>query len=59
MDVGISAPCCGPNLWMTDAGSTTVTVDGAPLVRMGDMVKHCGSFPGTVTTGSFTVIVGG
>lgn len=57
-DVGVHAACCGPNTWVTMQGSTTVTVNDMPVVRLGDVTTHCGG-PGTIVTGSSNVNVGG
>ncbi len=57
-DVGVHAACCGPNSWVTMAGSGTVTVNDLPVVRLGDVTTHCGG-AGTIITGASSVIIGG
>ena len=41
-DPGIHAACCGPNTYVTHEGSSSVYVNGVPLVRWLDETKHCG-----------------
>ena len=55
---GTHAACCGPNMWWTDAGSTTVLINGKKAVRKGDATQHCGG-AGKMIEGSPDVIVGG
>ncbi|MBN1946225.1 MAG: PAAR domain-containing protein [Bradymonadales bacterium] len=57
-DMGIHAACCGPNIWMADAGSGTVFINGKAAFRKDDATKHCGSFAGKLIQGSPDVIVG-
>jgi len=57
-DSGVHSSCCGPNTWVTQAGSSTVTVNDIPVVRLGDATVHCGG-PGVIITGAGTVIIGG
>jgi uncharacterized Zn-binding protein involved in type VI secretion len=57
-DLGIHAPCCGPNTWHAATGSATVLVNGKQAHRMGDQDTHCGGM-GTLIEGSPTVLVGG
>jgi uncharacterized Zn-binding protein involved in type VI secretion len=57
-DVGLHAPCCGPNQWRADTGSDTVFINGRPAHRIGDDTRHCGG-PGALREGSNDVIVGG
>ena len=56
-DMGIHAPCCGPNNWTAKTGSATVMINSKPAHRMGDTDQHCGGV-GTLTEGSTDVIVG-
>ena len=57
-DMGIHAPCCGPNMWMTANGSATVFVNGMPAIRQGDPTMHCGGMGNTIE-GSSDVFIGG
>jgi len=57
-DAGIHAACCGTNMWQAAQGSSTVFVNGKPLVRLNDMTRHCGG-SGKLIEGSDDVIVGG
>jgi len=57
-DMGIHAPCCGPNTWTAIKGSSTVLIDNRPAHRMGDTDAHCGGI-GFLIEGSPNVIVGG
>jgi len=57
-DMGIHAPCCGPNTWTAVKGSATVLINNMPAHRMGDHDQHCGGV-GALIEGSADVIVGG
>ena len=57
-DIGIHAPCCGPNMWTATKGSATVMINNRPAHRKGDMDTHCGG-AGTLIQGSPDVIIGG
>jgi uncharacterized Zn-binding protein involved in type VI secretion len=57
-DMGIHAPCCGPNTWTAIMGSSTVFINNRPAHRMGDTDAHCGGV-GVLIEGSSDVIVGG
>ncbi|MBI4849361.1 MAG: PAAR domain-containing protein [Nitrospirae bacterium] len=57
-DMGIHAPCCGPNTWTAVKGSGTVFINGKAAHRMGDDDQHCGGM-GKLIEGSTDVIVGG
>jgi uncharacterized Zn-binding protein involved in type VI secretion len=57
-DLGIHAPCCGPNMWTATQGSTTVMINGRPAHRKDDMDTHCGGV-GKLIVGSPNVIIGG
>ncbi|MBN1843969.1 MAG: PAAR domain-containing protein [Deltaproteobacteria bacterium] len=57
-DIGIHAPCCGPNMWKAAKGSSTVLINNKPAHRMGDDDQHCGGM-GKLIEGSTDVIVGG
>jgi len=57
-DSGVHSGCCGPNTWVTLQGSTTVTVNDLPAVRVGDRTTHCGG-TGSIITGATNVIIGG
>ncbi len=41
-DVGLHAPCCGPNMWQASQGSPTVFINGKPAFRKNDQSRHCG-----------------
>jgi uncharacterized Zn-binding protein involved in type VI secretion len=56
-DMGIHAPCCGPNTWTAAKGSGTVFINGKPAHRMGDDDQHCGG-TGKLIQGSPDVTVG-
>lgn len=56
-DMGVHAPCCGPNMWSAGKGSGTVTINFLPAVREGDMTQHCGGV-GQMVEGSQDVIIG-
>lgn len=58
VDNGVHSGCCGPNTWVTMQGSTSVTVNDIPVVRVGDATTHCGG-TGSLITGAQTVLVGG
>ncbi len=55
-DLGIHAPCCGPNNFTITKGSATVYVNGKPFARMNDQTKHCGG-TGPIKEGSPDVMV--
>jgi uncharacterized Zn-binding protein involved in type VI secretion len=57
-DVGIHAKCCGENVWVAKAGSSTVLINGLKAHRKGDLDEHCGG-PGFMVEGSEDVITGG
>ena len=57
-DNGVHSSCCGANTWVTMQGSSTVTVNDMPVVRLGDTTTHCGG-TGSIITGASTVNVGG
>jgi uncharacterized Zn-binding protein involved in type VI secretion len=57
-DIGISAACCGPNMFELSMGSSTVFIDGKAAVRKDDDIRQCMSFTGKVITGSPDVIIG-
>jgi len=57
-DMGIHAPCCGPNIWTAIKGSSTVLINNRLAHRMGDTDQHCGGV-GFLIEGSPNVIVGG
>ncbi len=57
-DAGVHAACCGPNSWVTSAGSSTVYVNDLPVVRLGDLTIHCGG-GGTMISSCGTVEIGG
>ncbi len=57
-DNGVHSSCCGANTWVTMQGSSTVTVNDIPVVRLGDATTHCGG-TGSLITGASTVMVGG
>jgi len=50
--------CCGHNEWIAVQGSSTVAIEGFPVVRIGDQTLHCGGV-GTMITGSGEVEIGG
>ena len=56
-DMGIHAPCCGPNIWTATEGSGTVLINNRPAHRQGDKDQHCGA-SGTLIEGSPDVMVG-
>lgn len=56
-DMGIHAPCCGPNLWKAVEGSATVFINDKAAHRMGDKDRHCGG-DGKLVEGSCNVFVG-
>lgn len=53
-DNGIHAACCGTNTWKITGASSSVYVNGQPLVRKGDPTKHCGG-PGKMIDASGNV----
>jgi Carboxypeptidase regulatory-like domain/PAAR motif len=55
-DMGIHAPCCGPNMWQAQQGSPTVFINGKAAFRMNDPSKHCGG-QGQLIEGSSDVIL--
>ncbi len=57
-DMGVHAPCCGPNMWLAATGSSSVIIENLPAHRMGDQDTHCGG-PGFLIEGSLDVITGG
>lgn len=57
-DMGVSAACCGPNIYELSVGSSTVFINGKAAVRKNDDIKQCLSFTGKVITGSPDVIIG-
>jgi uncharacterized Zn-binding protein involved in type VI secretion len=57
-DKGISAVCCGPNIYELSKGSSSVFIDGKAAVRKDDDIKQCLSFTGKVSTGSPDVDIG-
>lgn len=57
-DNGIHSSCCGPNTWVTKAGSGTVKINGKKAARLGDATVHCGG-NGKIVDGSSNVITGG
>ena len=57
-DMGVSAACCGPNMFELSAGSSTVFIDGKAAVRKDDAIKQCQSFTGKVINGSPDVKIG-
>jgi uncharacterized Zn-binding protein involved in type VI secretion len=57
-DMGMHAPCCGPNMWTAMMGSGTVFINGLAAMRKGDMTKHCGGM-GNIKKGSSDVFIGG
>ena len=57
-DNGVHSSCCGANTWVTMQGSSTVTVNDMPVVRLGDTTTHCGG-TGSIITGASNVNVGG
>ncbi len=59
-DIGMAAACCGPNIWMADAGSGTVLINNLPAHRVDDATKHCGGAgSGKLVVGSDNVLIGG
>jgi len=56
-DMGIHAPCCGPNIWFATAGSGTVLINDKGAHRKDDDQQHCGG-SGKLITGSADVIIG-
>ena len=58
IDNGVHSSCCGPNTWVTVAGSQTVYVNDLPAVRRGDTTQHCGG-AGSLITGADDVVIGG
>ena len=56
-DMGIHAPCCGPNMWRAAKGSKSVLINNKPAHRKGDKDSHCGG-SGKLIEGSPDVIVG-
>jgi uncharacterized Zn-binding protein involved in type VI secretion len=56
-DVGVAAPCCGPNMWHALKGAPTVFINGKAAFRMNDPSRHCGG-TGRLIEGSSNVIVG-
>lgn len=57
-DMGVHAPCCGPNMWQAALGSATVMINYLPAHRKGDLDIHCGG-PGNLIDGSPDVLTGG
>jgi uncharacterized Zn-binding protein involved in type VI secretion len=57
-DLGIHAVCCGPNMYLANAGSGTVNINGIPAHRTGDATQHCGG-SGQALQGSPNVNIGG
>lgn len=58
-DPGVSVGCCGSRQWNAQVGSTTVFINGKGAHRQGDIVKHCGTTIGRLTSGSPDVSAGG
>jgi len=56
-DMGLHAPCCGPNVWTASEGSSTVLINNKAAHRQGDGDDHCGG-DGKLIEGSPDVIVG-
>ena len=44
-DNGITAGCCGPNMFVIKTGDPNVLIEGKPAARLGDQTQHCGSGP--------------
>ena len=55
-DLGVHAPCCGPNTFSISRGSSTVYVNGKPLARAQDKTTHCGG-TGPIIAGSTDVLI--
>lgn len=55
-DLGIAAPCCGPNNYQISKCSPTVYVNGKPAARLQDKTKHCGG-NGQIIAGSPDVLL--
>lgn len=56
-DPGIHSACCGPNTWVVQKGSNTVSFNDIPVARIGDATTHCGGV-GTLIGGSNNIIIG-
>lgn len=56
-DMGIHAPCCGPNTWIVMQGAPTVFINSKAAARMTDGTLHCGGY-GNIVEGSGNVIIG-
>lgn len=57
-DPGIHSGCCGPNTWVVQKGSKTVSFNDIPVARVGDVTTHCGGV-GTLIVGSKNIYIGG
>jgi len=56
-DMGMHAPCCGPNIWTASKGSGTVVINNRGAHRKGDEDTHCGG-SGKLILGSNNVFIG-
>jgi|APCry1669189034_1035192.scaffolds.fasta_scaffold20987_3 hypothetical protein len=61
---GVGKNCAAPMITVTGTGSPTVLINGAPAVRLGDIVgPHpfigCGPDVSVLTTGSAKVLING
>jgi uncharacterized Zn-binding protein involved in type VI secretion len=57
-DIGISTPCCGPNMFEIKMGSFSVFINGKQAARKGDMTMHCSVGTGKINMGSTDVKIG-